>query len=91
MIYSNVQPQIIFIDSVKSGITTIRVRWDITPVEKQTDDGQTYTEYQYQEKLMDWILPEPYQTVEDIQTYLDANYDAGEMILNWAKAAKVSL
>lgn len=91
MIYSNIQPENIFIDSVKSGIITIRVRWDITEVEKQTDDGHEYTEYQYQELLMEWILPDVYATREAVQLYLDANYTKGEKILNWAKAAKVSL
>lgn len=85
------QPLPIFIDSVKNGIATIRVRWNITEVEKQTPDDHTYTEYQYDERMMPWILPEPYATVEAIQSYLDANYDAGENILNWAKASKVSI
>jgi len=91
MAESNVNPKLIHVDRVRKGIAEILVRWDITTIEKQTDDGSPYIEYQYDERRIDWVLPEPYKTIEEVQKYLDVNYDTGDNILNWAKAAKVTI
>lgn len=94
MVYSNIEPTNIFIDSVQKGIATILVRWNKTNVDKQTPDGKTYQEWQYDEKRMEWTLPTEYSSIEVIQTYLDSIYDSGDVasgnILSWAKASRVS-
>lgn len=88
------EPTNIFLDAVKSGVASILVRWNIQQVER-TMDGVTYTEWQYSEKRMEWTLPATFATIEDVQTYLDGIYDAGDtatgQILSWAQASKVTL
>jgi len=95
MPYSNIKPELILIDSIRTGIATILVRWDIMPVTKQTPDGQEYNEYSYQEARIPWTLPAVYSTVEDVQTYLDSIYQSGDVasgqILSWAKASQVTM
>lgn len=95
MPYSNIEPGLILIDSIRNGVATILVRWDIVSATKQTPDGQEYTEYAYQEARIPWTLPAEYSTVDDVQTYLDSIYDSGDaatgQILSWAKASKVTL
>ncbi len=95
MPFSNTEPGLILIDSVRNGIVTILVRWDIVPVTKQTPDGQEYTEYSYQEARIPWTLPAVYSTVEDVQIYLESIYASGDaatgQILSWAKASQVTM
>lgn len=91
MAESNVKPEKIHVDQVKRGIVEILVRWNVTEVKRETEEGIPYIDYQYQEKRLEWVLPEPYKTIEEIQAYLDANYDTGENILNWAKASKITI
>ena len=95
MPYSNIEPELILIDSIRSGVATILVRWDIVPVTKQTPDGQEYTEYSYEEARIPWTLPAVYQTVGAVQEYLDSIYQSGDaatgQILSWAKASQVTL
>ncbi len=95
MVNSNIEPELILIDSIRSGVATILVRWDIVPVTKQTPDGQEYIEYSYQEARIPWTLPAVYSTIEDVQTYLDSIYQSGDaatgQILSWAKASKVTI
>ena len=95
MPYSNIEPELIFIDSIRSGVATILVRWDIVPTTKQTPDGQEYTEWSYEEARMPWTLPEAYSDVGVVQEYLDSIYQSGDaatgQILSWAKASKVTL
>jgi hypothetical protein len=90
---SHESPQPIQIDfgTLKHGTVTILVHWNITPVEI-TDQmsNEPVTRYEYQEARIDWILPAPFTTKEEIQSYFDANYDTSENILNWAQATKVS-
>ncbi|MFA5760449.1 MAG: hypothetical protein WC877_01650 [Dehalococcoidales bacterium] len=91
MVESNVNPKLIHVDRVRKGIAEILVRWSITEIKKATEEGIPYTDYQYDERRIEWILPEPYKTIEEVQKYLDANYDTGDNILNWAKASKVTI
>lgn len=95
MPYSNIQPNPILIDSIRNGIATILVRWDIVPATKQTPDGQEYTEYSYEEARIPWTLPAVYQTVGAVEEYLNSIYESGDIaggqILNWAKASKLNL
>ena len=91
MVESNIEPANIGIDSIVSGIATIRVRWNKEQVERTGMDEDTITLWQYYECRMRWTLPAVYTTVAEVQAYLDANYEAGEKILDWAKASKISL
>jgi len=95
MPHSNIEPENIRIDKIETGIATIRVRWNIVETLKETEDGHPYSDWAYEERRMTWTLPEPFASIGEIQTYLDARYDAGDpsdgQILSWAKASKVSL
>ncbi len=90
MVESNIEPANIGIDSIVSGIATIRVRWNKEQVERTGMDEDTITLWQYDECRMRWTLPAVYTTLAEFQAYLDANYDAGESILDWAKASKIN-
>lgn len=91
---SHESPQNIQIDfgTLKHGKVDILVHWDITPIES-TDPmtNETRTTYEYEEVRMNWILPNPFTSKEEIQSYFDANYDQGEKILNWAQASKITI
>ena len=91
MVNSNIEPGFIGIDKVKNGIATIRVRWDISSEQKPDDQGNLFTSWTYEECRIEWILPQVYEAISDVQTYLDENYSAGEKILDWVKASKMSL
>ena len=73
--------------TLKHGKIDILVHWNVTT--SQDEEGNPV--YNYDEVRMPWILPEPFESREAIQTYFDNNYDQGENILNWAKAVKVTL
>lgn len=92
MVQSNIQPQNIIPDfgTLSHGKLDILVNWDITSEIKQDDQGNAYTILNYESVRLNWVLPQPYETNEEIQSYLDANYTAGENILGWAKATKIS-
>jgi len=95
MVGSNINPELIHIDRVKRGIAEILVRWDIVPTKRADENGNGYTEYIYSERRMEWCLPEPLKTKEEVQKYLNSIYDTGDIatgnILSWAKASKVTL
>ena len=92
MTSSNIEPQNIEIDwgRFKNGKVDILIHWDIGEV-KRVDEmtGDTLTYYQYEEKRMNWVLPSPMTSKVEIQSYFNDNYDQGEKILDWAKAAKL--
>ena len=69
----------------QKGKVTILVHWNVT----SSIDEEGNPVYNYDEVRMPWILPEPFESREAIQTYFNNNYDQGENILNWAKAVKV--
>lgn len=91
MVNSNIEPQTIGIDKVQNGIATIRVRWDISSEQKQDDMGNSYPSWTYEECRLEWVLPQVYESLSDVQTYLDANYSTGEKIVDWAKASKITI
>ena len=90
MVESNIEPENIGIDGIVSGIATIRVRWNKEQVERAGMNEDTITLWQYDECRMRWTLPVIYSTLVEVQAYLDENYDAGEKILDWAKASKIN-
>lgn len=91
MVNSNIEPEFIGIDKVKNGIVTIRVRWDISSEQKPDDQGNLFTSWTYEECRLEWVLPQVYETLSDVKAYLDENYSAGEKILDWAQASKISI
>ena len=92
MVKSNIQPTNIIPDfgTLKRGKLDILVNWGITSATKTDDMGNEYTEWSYESVRLNWILPAVYESEAAIQAYLNANYDAGENILGWAQATRVS-
>ena len=90
MTSSNNNPELIQVDwgTLRHGKVDILVHWN---VEEQSTEGefgpQTY--YTYDEQRMNWVLPTPMASRAAIAEYFNNNYDQGENILNWAKAAKL--
>jgi len=55
LVYSTTEPDVIRVDTIKSGQARLLVRWDIEQVE--TDDG---VRWEYQEQIVTpWIFPSP--------------------------------
>ena len=75
----------VYFSTLKHGKIDILVHWNVTTSQDENDN----TMYTYYECRMRWILPSPFSTREQIQSYFDTNYDQCENILNWAKAVKV--
>ncbi len=92
MAESNIQPNTIIPDfgTLKHGKLDILVNWDITSVTVEDDMGNEYTEWSYESVRLNWILPAVYESEAAVQAYLNANYDAGENILGWAQATRMS-
>lgn len=86
---STIEPLTIEIDRIKNGIANILAHWDVQQIER-TDEmcGKTQTIYTYEEQRLDWVLPRPMQTREEVEAYLAENEAE---ILDWAQGAKVSL
>ena len=92
MAESNIQPNTIIPDfgTLKNGKLDILVNWSISSETKQDDMGNEYTSWSYESVRINWILPAVYESESAIQCYLDSNYSAGENILGWAQASKIS-
>ena len=92
MAESNIQPNTIIPDfgTLKNGKLDILVNWDIASVTKTDDMGNEYTMWSYESARINWVLPAVYESEADIQSYLNANYDEGEKILEWAQATRVN-
>ena len=87
MTESTDKPDVIQLDYVRNGKAQILVHWNAEEKEKETDEG-TEIYWQYDECRMDWVLPDAYDTIADVQTYLDS---ISEELLDWAKGSKVNL
>lgn len=87
-VHSNTEPAVIFIDRIESGIARLLVRWNIQQV-SITDSmtEQTRQEWQYSERVIKWTLPQKYENVAAVQTYLDSIQTE---ILDWAEATEMS-
>ena len=92
MVKSNIQPQNIVPDfgTLRHGKLDVLVNWGITSATKLDDMGNEYTEWSYESVRINWVLPTVYESEAAIQAYLNTNYDAGENILGWAQATRVS-
>ena len=87
-VHSNTQPAVIVIDKIENGIARLLVRWDIQQVSVPDPmTGETREEWQYSERVIKWTLPQKYDTLADVQTYLDSIQTE---ILDWAKATEMN-
>jgi hypothetical protein len=85
MTNSDTKPEVLFLDYVKDGQCRLLVHWNIKESTKEDpmNPKKTRTSWDYSERVIWWTLPQRYDTLEEILTYLDANQ---EEILNWAEA-----
>ena len=78
MVKSNIKPQNIEVDwgSFKGGSVDALVHWNITETTGTTDDGTTYTQYEYEEARIRAPLPAHARSQATAQEYLDGRYQA---------------
>ena len=85
-VHSNIEPAVISIDRIENGIARLLVHWDIQQVSVPDPmTGTTHEEWQYSERVIKWVLPKLYSSIDEIQTYLIENQAE---ILDWAKATE---
>jgi hypothetical protein len=87
VVNSDTEPMPLQLDRVKNGKARVLVRWDIQQVEKvdpMTEEVRTI--WEYEEKIMQWILDRAYKTTQDVETYLETE---AVTILGFAQAAKM--
>ena len=88
MTNSDTKPEVMFLDYVKDGQCRLLVHWDIKEVTKEDPiTGETRTSWDYSERVIWWILPQKYETLDEILKYLD---EIGTEILNWAMATDLN-
>ena len=82
MVTKNTQPEQVELDwgSFNSGSVDVLVHWNITETTGTTDDGTTYTQYEYDEARIRIPLPATARSQETAQTYLNSRYQALLMI-----------
>ena len=78
MVKSNIQPQNVNVDwgSFKGGSVDVLVHWNITESTGATDDGTTYTQYEYDEARIRIPLPAHARSQATAQEYLNGRYQA---------------
>ena len=78
MVTKNTQPEQVELDwgSFASGSVDVLVHWNIVESTGTTDDGTTYTQYEYEEARIRVPLPAHARSQEAAQTYLDSRYQA---------------
>lgn len=78
MVKRNTQPEQVELDwgSFKGGSVDALVHWNITETAGATDDGTTYTQYEYEEARIRVPLPAHARTQATAQTYLNSRYQA---------------
>ena len=88
MTNSDTKPEVMFLDYVKDGQCRLLVHWDIKEVTKEDlQTGKSRISWNYSERIIWWILPQKYDTLEEILMYLDVNQSE---ILNWAMATDLN-
>jgi len=86
MTNSDTEPEVLFLDYVKDGQCRLLVRWNITEVTKEDlTIGKSRVSWDYYERVIWWILPQKYDTLEAILKYLD---ETKKEIVNWAMATE---
>jgi hypothetical protein len=87
-VHSNTQPEVIAIDKIENGIARLLVRWNIRQVSVPDPmTGETREEWQYSERVIKWTIPQKYDTLADLQEYLEGIQNE---IINWAEATEMN-
>ena len=78
MVTKNTQPEQVELDwgSFKGGSVDVLVHWNITESTGATDDGTTYTQYEYEEARIRVPLPAHARSQATAQEYLNGRYQA---------------
>ena len=78
MVTKNTQPENVELDwgSFASGSVDVLVHWNTTETAGSTDDGTTYTQYEYEEARIRVPLPATARSQETAQEYLNGRYQA---------------
>lgn len=78
MVTKNTQPEQVELDwgSFKEGSVDVLVHWNITESTGATDDGTTYTQYEYDEARIRIPLPAHARSQATAQEYLNGRYQA---------------
>jgi hypothetical protein len=86
MVNSDTEPQTLQLDTIAGGVARILVHWDITQASRIDPDGSIRDAWEYSEKVIPWILDQPYATTQDVINYLTSIEDE---IVNYARAARM--
>ena len=86
MVRSTVKPQQIWLRRKDGNILTLRVRWNIHTAEVEDMEGETHTEYEYEEREIRHTLPDDITTVTAFKRYMK---DKAPELLAQAKAVVV--
>lgn len=84
---STICPAPIQIDRIRDGKARLLCRWNIQLVTGERD-GETHQEYEYDEAVIGWALPEAYPSIAEVKAYLSSVQDE---ILGFARATHVAL
>ena len=78
MVTKNTQPEQVELDwgSFKGGSVDVLVHWNIVETTGTTDDGTTYTQYEYEEARIRVPLPAHARSQATAQEYLNGRYQA---------------
>jgi len=78
MVTKNTQPEQVELDwgSFREGSVDVLIHWNITETTGTTDDGTTYTQYEYEEARIRVPLPAHARSQATAQEYLDGRYQA---------------
>jgi len=70
VVRSTVKPQQIWLRRKDGNILTLRVRWNIHTAEVEDMEGETHTEYEYEEREIRHTLPDDITTVTAFKRYM---------------------
>ena len=71
--YSDNKPEPIEIDWIKKGVARVLIRWNAKEVPAPVMDGEkARTQWEYDEEVIEWSLPTPDLTPEQIAAYFKA-------------------
>ena len=78
MVTKNTEPELVESDwgSFKGGSVDVLVHWNINETTGTTDDGTSYTQYEYEEARIRVPLPAHARSQETAQEYLNGRYQA---------------
>ena len=78
MVTKNTEPESVELDwgSFKGGSVDVLVHWNITETTGTTDDGTTYTQYEYEEARIRVTLPAHARSQATARGYLNGRYQA---------------